>query len=348
MRNDVITKFLYYKNYLDNHFINEYFTIECLSSGTLTWNYSSDAIAKTIYYSTNNGSSWNSITSSANGALIANIVYGDKIIFKGTETSYKGSCFGGTATIKVYGNSMSLLYGDNFRTQSSLPATYEFTGLFENHTSLTKADKLKLPANIVNTGSYENMFYGCSSLSAAPELPAIYVDSGSYAGMFQGCSSLLAAPELPAIGGIILGTFNVAIPMQAYAHMFHGCSSLLYPPSELPATAAELSSYNTMFAGCSSITYSPIIKAAGIFHTTCENMFYGCSNLTKITCYSYYILNHEVPPTDEDIKKYAFLNWVHGVNANGTFYYGTNTNLWVNPINSDSGIPSGWTRRKIS
>lgn len=34
------------------------------------------------------------------------------------------------------------------------------------------------------------MFADCTALVCAPELPALYVDTGSYNGMFKGCTSL--------------------------------------------------------------------------------------------------------------------------------------------------------------
>ncbi len=66
------------------------------------------------------------------------------------------------------------------------------------------------------------MFYGCTSLTQAPELPATTlpvesnVESGCYSNMFSGCTSLTQAPALPAT---TLADF-------CYSSMFRGCTSL--------------------------------------------------------------------------------------------------------------------------
>ena len=45
---------------------------------------------------------------------------------------------------------------------------------------------------------YSSMFYGCTSLTQAPELPATTLASNCYDSMFSKCTSLTQAPELPA------------------------------------------------------------------------------------------------------------------------------------------------------
>ena len=56
--------------------------------------------------------------------------------------------------------------------------------------------KFVAPANY----SYllECLFYGCKSLTQAPELPATTLADYCYLQMFNGCTSLTQAPELPA------------------------------------------------------------------------------------------------------------------------------------------------------
>jgi hypothetical protein len=79
------------------------------------------------------------------------------------------------------------------------------------------------------------MFYGCSSLAAAPALPATTLASGCYSYMFYGCSSLAAAPALPA----------TTLASSCYNNMFNGCSSLCrveayfgsFPSGEFAANA---------------------------------------------------------------------------------------------------------------
>jgi len=42
------------------------------------------------------------------------------------------------------------------------------------------------------------MFYGCTSLTEAPELPAINLSANCYEGMFRNCKALTKPPKLPA------------------------------------------------------------------------------------------------------------------------------------------------------
>jgi len=96
------------------------------------------------------------------------------------------------------------------------------------------------------------MFYGCTSLTTAPELPATTLASNCYAFMFAHCTSLTTAPELPA----------TTLDASCYLQMFHSCTSLTTAP-ELPATRLLYRCYYFMFYGCTKLNY---IKA--MFTTT--------------------------------------------------------------------------------
>ena len=65
---------------------------------------------------------------------------------------------------------------------------------------------------------YDQLFYGCNSLTAAPKLPATKLANYCYRSMFAGCSSLTAAPELPA----------TTLAEYCYYSMFINCSNLNY------------------------------------------------------------------------------------------------------------------------
>jgi hypothetical protein len=86
------------------------------------------------------------------------------------------------------------------------------------------------------------MFYGCTSLTQAPELPAMTLASNCYDSMFQGCTSLIQVPELSA----------TTLTEGCYQNMFYGCTSLTQAP-ELSATTLANYCYNGMFSGCSNI-----------------------------------------------------------------------------------------------
>jgi hypothetical protein len=73
--------------------------------------------------------------------------------------------------------------------------------------------------------AYYGLFYGCTSLTTAPDLPATKLATSCYQYMFHGCTSLTTAPELPA----------TTLADYCYSYMFYGCKSLTTAP-ELPAT----------------------------------------------------------------------------------------------------------------
>ena len=116
---------------------------------------------------------------------------------------------------------------------------------------------------------YNSMFYGCTSLTAAPSLPATTLEVHCYNSMFRGCTSLTAAPSLPA----------TTLAVSCYNSMFYGCTSLTAAPS-LPATTLEDSCYNSMFRGCTSLTAAPSLPATTLERYCSTSMFYGCTSLT--------------------------------------------------------------------
>ena len=128
----------------------------------------------------------------------------------GTEISSSGNTLylRGTGNTKITGDSSSY--------------RFVFTG--------TNALKIACKGNIENLLDYEtvsagghptmaskcydSMFFGCTSLTTAPELPATTLAGSCYDGMFYGCTSLTTAPELPA----------TTLADYCYFGMFYGCS----------------------------------------------------------------------------------------------------------------------------
>lgn len=99
--------------------------------------------------------------------------------------------FNGTHPFKVYGNIMSLVYGDDFEGQTSLSGKDNiFKNLFSNNQNLMEAENLILPATTIASNCYQKMFYNCTRLTTAPELPATALASYCYNYMFNGCTNL--------------------------------------------------------------------------------------------------------------------------------------------------------------
>ena len=201
----------------------QYLTFEVVTAGTVTIKATNDNISKTISYSTDDGTTWTNLTTSTTEQSFGTFAIGDKVLVKGNNTEMSSNLpqynkFGGTAQSKVYGNIMSLVYGDNFKEQTSLSKTYTFYGLFYGYTNLKSAENLILPSTSLTLQCYGEMFRGCTSLTKAPELPATTLAASCYQQMFNGCTSLTKAPELPA----------TTLAQYCYYNMFEGCSSLNY------------------------------------------------------------------------------------------------------------------------
>ncbi len=231
-------------------YTTEYLTFNILSAGTINWTANKTGGTKTIEYKLNDGE-WVSINSNTgSSAPTITVNSGDKLQFKGNNTAYNSgniifnmlyNSFGGSALFEIEGNIMSLIYGDDFKNNSTISSDYTFGYLFYNCKGLTSAENLILPATKLRRNCYQYMFYGCTSLTTAPALPAITLASSCYFYMFNGCTSLTTAPALPAI----------TLAGSCYRQMFQGCTSLISAPV-LPATTLENGCYLIMFKGCSN------------------------------------------------------------------------------------------------
>lgn len=245
--------------------------------------------AASLEYSTD-GSTWNSFDSNTTISLGAN----DIVYFRGTNTRLASGTsaytqFVMTGSIEASGNIMSLLSTSGFDSVLTIPDTYCFYRLF----------------------------YGCTSLKAAPELPATTMKNYCYDYMFYGCTGLTTPPALPAKN---LGSF-------CYQHMFYNCSNLTTAP-ELPAETLAQYCYDRMFVGCSSLASAPELLALTLPGNCYRQMFQNCSNINYIKMLA------------TSMQSNSLGNWVQGVAASGTFV----KNAAMTTLSSGaSGIPNGWT-----
>ena len=140
---------------------------------------------------------------------------------------------------------------------------------------------------IMKSYCYASMFYGCTSLTAAPELPATELVDSCYASMFYGCTSLTAAPALPA----------TTLAISCYDSMFQGCTSLTTAPS-LPATGVYSYCYASMFQGCTSLTTVPALPATDMQPQCYASMFRGCTKIkVSATASGTYTKAYRIPMT---------------------------------------------------
>ena len=209
-------------------------TIEFLSSGTIYWKSKGSGGEKTISYSINDGS-WNSITADTTGVGIS-VSSGDKIIFKGYNLYYNNGDTSSSAyknnysffdipydvECNVYGNIMSLIFGDDFVGRGlSIDNIGAFVQIFKpsnttDGSGIVDASNLILPeGNAI--GCFRAMFAGCKKMTAAPRI-IIITTAGTHKCyyMSENCKSLTTAPELPASRASACD----------YQYMFTGCTSL--------------------------------------------------------------------------------------------------------------------------
>ena len=256
----------------------EYFYVEDISGAANTLSIvKNDADAPTIeVFKSTDMSTWESMGNTDTTAITATVPANGKLYLKavcdrwGNDTKYNSiSCI---SNYNVGGNSMSLLYGDNFDDKVVFPTNnaYVFTALFGGDTHLKNAEDLEMPAETLVAACYYQMFKNCTGLVTAPTtLPAMTMTTSAYREMFYGCTSLTSTPTLPAT------TMN----SNCYQSMFSGCSSLTTAPV-LPATTLAGSCYTGMFEGCSRLTTAPVLSATTLANNCYQNMFNNCSSLT--------------------------------------------------------------------
>ena len=339
-------------------YVNDYLTFRALEDTAFTLTIPSQVDTNyltSVSYSTDNGSTWVTTQNDATEKVITtpSITTGNTILWKGSgiSTSITGnspyvSKFSSTGAFDIEGNIMSMLYGDNFANQTTLPSnSTNFRNLF-SRSDIVDASNLKLPATTLTVDCYRGMLGGCTSLTTMPDLPAttlgdscyLYMFSGCsalttipktllpattladncYSSMFQGCTSLTTAPELPA----------TTLTGSCYQYMFKDCTSLTTAP-ELPATTLASYCYRYMFNGCTSLTTAPELPATTLAYNCYFSMFTDCSNLNYIKA-----MFTTTPSTSYTS------NWVSGVASTGTFVKNSAATWNVTGVN---GIPTGWT-----
>lgn len=178
-------------------------TFKILSGGTISFKAGANATPVSIQYSLNNGP-WTTITSSTAGTTF-NVGSGDEVAFKGTNATYSTSSastysntFAGTsADFRLYGNIMSLVAGDDFKSATTFTDTYVFRSMFAD-LNIREAKNLILPATALTEGCYMGMLSNCK-FSKAPALPATTLAKNCYWNLFMGTITLTEATRLPAM-----------------------------------------------------------------------------------------------------------------------------------------------------
>ena len=250
---------------LNEHYF-EYFTIESLvDNNRIGINRTGNSPGnRNLSYSLDGGQTWTDLTLSENTSF-STINTGDKIMFKGVNDNLATAwnrywAFISTKNIKVYGNIMSLLCGDNFITHPEFKtgSTHNLCGLFYKSTNLIDASDLVLPALTLMESCYNGMFRECSNLVNGPKLlPALDVPKDGYSSMFESCIKLVEGPEIDAITvsgtGAMMRMFCMARSSKVTAAMTKSPILRVKNPNEYA------NGYQQIFCGNGNITEVTIL-----------------------------------------------------------------------------------------
>ena len=349
----------------------QYLTFIPIVDATFKW--SQPQATGHLEYSTDGGQTWVTISDRSSTPTIK---AGSKVLWRGdlVPTPLSGwegtGTFSATGNYNAYGNTMSLLFYDNYygKQLNSTEYNYAFRRLFMNDTHILSAPLLpatslsdscywqmfrgctrlitapELPATTLADSCYSDMFYGCTSLTTAPELPATTLAKNCYGSMFSRCSNLVNAPELPV----------TTLASYCYYGMFTNCTSLVTAP-ELPATTLANSCYSYMFYGCTSLVTAPELPATTLADYCYQNMFTNCSSLVTApelpattladSCYFYMFYNcsnlNYIKCLATDISATnCTRSWLLYVASTGTFVKAAEMEDWLVGVD---GLPSGWT-----
>ena len=243
-----------------------------------------------LQYSTDEGETWETFSASAAASKLTieagstmrlrrnpdNGINTSGLGVNSTSLTDKRWYFVTTGDFSVEGNVMSLIDGENFATNTTIPAHCCFNCLFLNNTALTNIDKVRLPATTLKVNCYRAMFQGTgvtdiSRLSLPePETVASY----SYNQMFKNCTSLTS-----------LSGFRVPSNLGTYAclNMFQSCTGLTdLVGIDFAADTLNNYCYQLMFQACTGLTsVMDTFRVSVIATNSCDQMFLGCTNLRQ-------------------------------------------------------------------
>ena len=192
----------------------KYLTFEAIDDVTFTFTknttsslYLTQDKMTSISYSTDDGETWTTLTnngtSTSQTLTTPTITAGSKVLWKGTALQLSMNnvgtqcSFDSSGRYKVYGNVMSLLYGDDFldKTSFSEGSQYTFHGLFsmaniDSKTNLQSIENLVLPATTLVANCYATMFEYNTAITKTPLIINATTAANCYNGMFYSCSSL--------------------------------------------------------------------------------------------------------------------------------------------------------------
>ena len=247
-----------------------------------------------------------------------NINQGETLYLKGnncTGWSHSSSDYSSLiikGDVSISGSVMALLYNGS-GPLTKIPNDYCFYHLFSCCEGITSVSEDFLPATSLKPSCYEGMFYGCSSLTTAPELPATTLADSCYTWMFSTCFSLTKSPDLPA----------KTLAAHCYDHMFYSC---IY-----------LKSIKIGYTGNYDSTYfdhwvTNVATSGTLYYDGVESAHDFCFSSGWMTPYQNYVV------ITANVDSSLILNNRHGNSVN--LQYSTDGTNWYQ-YTTQIGIPQG-------
>ena len=140
--------------------------------------------------------------------------------------------------------------------------------LFKNCKNIVSSPKIDSTEAVISCGS---MFYGCSSLTTAPEINTS--GCGDFSRMFQDCTSLTSVP----VYRLNVNYINSQYGTEA-SYMFYNCKSLTNLPNVFINN--RLWQVMFMFYGCTSLTTVGNLDLRYV--KDARGMFKNCTSLTTV------------------------------------------------------------------
>lgn len=330
-----------------------YLTLEVVNTDSVGSFYFESASgvspALDIEFSMDGGNTW--IQYSSSTSVQREMRVGDKVMVRGNNATYShyseqmedydcGSRLGIlNSDFSVYGNAMSLIFGDNFIGQTTLTSANDscFLSLFMPVGSgmCVEAKDLILPATTLSDSCYMGMFHN-TAVKIAPALPARNIAYSCYHSMFLN-SDLEVAPALPA----------TTLAVECYSAMFAGTNITRAP--DLNASTLVFSCYWMMFAGCKNLNYIKCLAEHNVFPSCTGDWVDGVAsagtfiNATEMAGWE--IGDNGIPSgwtgyTKQAIQEYTTLDIISGgtlsmneryfINGGWSSYWGTHLFYSVN------------------
>lgn len=176
-------------------YIRKYLTIQAIETGTISVSIDSGCSSMTISYSLDNGVTWidNAFTTdTAKTYTTPTLSAGDRVLWKciSTDGSFSKSYgkvvkFSSTMSCKMYGNIMSLIYGDNFIGKNTVADGFQTFRQNFIDLNVVDAEYLIIPVMTMKQYVAIMMFDGNTNLVKGPALVSDDIQDGALQQAFR-------------------------------------------------------------------------------------------------------------------------------------------------------------------